>query len=132
MAKGKPKDVDSYLASIEPGPRAILQRLRNTIRRHLPAAEECISYGIPAFRVDGRIVAGFCARKEGCSYFPFSGSTLATLAAELADYQQTKSSLHFSREQPLPDRVVTQLLDARRAEIARRARIGVLRRRACR
>ena len=64
--------------------RAALDKLRKTIRAVVPKAEECISYGIPAFRLDGRIVAGFAATAKGCSYFPFSGSTLRTLAKELA------------------------------------------------
>lgn len=122
MSPGKPKNIDSYLASVEPGSRAALQLLRTTIHRHLPTAEECISYAIPAFRVAGQIVAGFSARKQGCSYLPFSGSTLSGLAAELTDYEQTKSSLHFSPKQPLNPRLVGRLLDARLAEIAQRAR----------
>ena len=49
----------------------------------MPEAEECISYSIPAIRLEGRIVAGFAATAEGSSYYPFSGSTLGTPAGEL-------------------------------------------------
>jgi len=76
-----------------------------------------ISYRIPAFRVGGKVVAGFCARKEGCSYFPFSGRTLRTLARDLAAYEQTKSALHFDPEAGLPTSLVRKLLKARIAEI---------------
>jgi len=64
-------------------PRALLDRLRATIRSIVPRAEECISYGIPAFRLHGAVIAGFCARAQGCSYLPFSGTTLAALAGDL-------------------------------------------------
>lgn len=69
-----------------------------------------------AFRLDGNIVAGFAATKKGCSYFPFSGSTLKTLAAELHDYEQTKSSLHFDPAAPLPATLVRKLIKVRIAE----------------
>ena len=121
MTPAKPTTIDDYLASIEPATRVILQRLRKTIGRHLPGAEECISYAMPAFRVNGGVVAGFAAAKHGCSYYPFSGRTLATLASELSRYEQTKSALHFSREQPLPDHLVARLIDTRLAEIVRAA-----------
>jgi uncharacterized protein YdhG (YjbR/CyaY superfamily) len=80
------------------------------------AAEECISYRMPAFRLDGKIVAEFAATTKGCSYFPFSGTTLRTLARELAGYGGTKSSLHFDPARPLPATLVRKLLKARIAE----------------
>jgi uncharacterized protein YdhG (YjbR/CyaY superfamily) len=98
-----------------------LGALRRTIRAIVPRAEECISYGIPAFRLDGRIVAGFAATAKGCSYFPFSGSTLGTLARELVAYEKTKSSLHFDPEKPLPKSLVRKLLKARMAESTKRS-----------
>src|SRR5580698_1506271 len=90
-----PTTIDAYLANVKGPKRAALDHLRKTIRAVVPKAEECISYRIPAFRLDGRIVAGFAATAKGCSYFPFSGSTLRTLADDVAEYDQTKSSLHF-------------------------------------
>jgi uncharacterized protein YdhG (YjbR/CyaY superfamily) len=71
---------------------------------------------MPAFRLEGRIVAGFAATAKGCSYFPFSGSTLGTLAAELEDYGGTKSSLHFDPAEPLPTTLVRKLIKTRIAE----------------
>ncbi len=85
----KPTTIDEYLATVRGEKRAALDKLRKTIRTIVPKAEECISYAIPAFRLDGRIVAGFAATAKGCSYFPFSGSTLRTLADELEDYDMT-------------------------------------------
>ncbi len=116
--------IDEYLAALSEDRRKALQALRQVIRAALPMAEECISYGIPAFRFDGKVVAGFAATKKGCSYFPFSGSTLRTLAQEVVAYEQTKSSLHFSAEEPLPKTLVRKLLRARLAELRRARRPG--------
>jgi uncharacterized protein YdhG (YjbR/CyaY superfamily) len=107
--------IDVYLAGLPAAQRATLQRLRTTIRRIVPQAQECISYRIPAFRLEGGIVAGFLARKDGFSYVPFSGRTLATLARELEGYGGTKSALHF--EKPLPASLVRKLIRARMAEM---------------
>ena len=96
--------------------RRLLQSLRRTIRKIVPRAEETISYSIPAFRLDGKIVAGFAARTKGCSYFPFSGSTLATVAAGLRGYDGTKSAVHFDADHPLKPALVRKLLKARIAE----------------
>ena len=67
----------------------------------------------------GRVVAGFAAFKHHLSYLPHSGSTLPGLAAELARFEQTKSSLHFAIDQPLPQELVRRLITARLAEIDR-------------
>jgi len=105
----KPKSVDEYLAKVSGEKRAALDQLRKLLRALLPQAEECISYGLPAFRLDGEVVAGFAATAKGCSYYPFSGSTLATLAAELDGYAITAGSLHFAPQQPLPRALVRKL-----------------------
>jgi uncharacterized protein YdhG (YjbR/CyaY superfamily) len=109
--------IDEYLSSIPGEKRAALNTLRKTIRSTVPKAEECISYGIPAFRLDGIVIAGFAATGKGCSYYPFSGSTLGALADELAHYSRTKSALHFDPAKPLPVALVRKLIMARIAEI---------------
>jgi uncharacterized protein YdhG (YjbR/CyaY superfamily) len=113
----KPKTIDEYLAALPADRREALAKLRKTIHAIVPDATECISYSMPAFRVDGRVVAGFLATSKGCSYYPFSGSTLATLAADLTGYVQTKSALHFDSEHPLPRALVRKLLTARLDEL---------------
>jgi uncharacterized protein YdhG (YjbR/CyaY superfamily) len=118
--RSKPGDIDEYLAALEPGRRVALQRLRRTMRKMVPRADEVISYGIPAFRLDGRIVGGFAATKKGCSYFPFSGTTLKTLADDIEDYDGTKSSLHFDPAKGLPTALVRKLIRNRIAEAAAR------------
>jgi uncharacterized protein YdhG (YjbR/CyaY superfamily) len=110
----KAKDIDEYLAGVSDEQRALLAQLRKTIRTIVPKAEECISYGMPAFRLDGKVIGGFAATKTGGSYYPFSGSTLRTLKKDLAKYEGTKGALHFSA--PLPATLVRKLLKTRIAE----------------
>jgi uncharacterized protein YdhG (YjbR/CyaY superfamily) len=109
--------IDGYLAKLTGDTRTALDKLRKTIRSIVPRAEECISYGLPAFRVDGAIVAGFSATAKGCSYYPFSGATLRTLAGDLGGYEKTKGALHFSHDDPLPTALVRRLIKTRLAEI---------------
>ena len=113
----KPTSIEEYLGSVSDAKRAALEKLRKTIRAAVPEARECISYGMPAFRLPGGVVAGFLATKVGCSYFPFSGTTLAALADELEGYDQTKSALHFSPADPLPAALVRKLIRARITEM---------------
>ena len=122
MMLARPRTIDGYLSPLSTEKRAALGRLRETIRSIIPEAEECITYGIPSFRLAGVVVAGFCATAKGCSYFPFSGSTLGALAHELQAYSQTKSSLHFRPETPLPATLVRKLIKARIAERKHRSK----------
>jgi len=115
-AERKPVTIDDYLKSVREDRRRALKDLRAKIRSIVPDAEECISYRIPAFRLNGVVVAGFCATAKGCSYFPFSGSTLKTLARDLSCCDQTKSSLHFSLDEPLPTALLRKLIKVRIAE----------------
>ncbi len=119
---GKATTVSAYLSTVTGNRRKALAELRKTIRSIIPQAEECISYRIPAFRLKGVVVAGFAARAKGCSYFPFSGRTLKTLASEVRGYEQTKSSLHFAAENPLPAALVRKLIQVRIAEVGTKVR----------
>lgn len=110
------EDVDEYLRGIEEPKRSTLEALRQTILEIVPDAEQIISYRVPAFRVERRIVAGFAAFKDHLSYLPFSGSVLPTLASELEGYAMTKSALHFPVDRPLPKELVRKLIAARRSE----------------
>jgi uncharacterized protein YdhG (YjbR/CyaY superfamily) len=108
--------IDAYLARVrDDRRRATLERLRATIRAVVPDAVECISYGMPAFRFGGRVVAGFQATARGYSYYPFSGSTLDALGDTLDGFSRTKSALHANR--PLSAALVRKLVRARIAEL---------------
>jgi uncharacterized protein YdhG (YjbR/CyaY superfamily) len=113
--------VDEYLASLDEPGRTALAALRETIQELVPDVEECISYGMPAYKLDGKVIAGFAAFKNHLSYVPHSGSVIAGLSEELSQYRATKSSLHFPVDRPLPRELVEKLLAARMAE----ARSGV-------
>jgi uncharacterized protein YdhG (YjbR/CyaY superfamily) len=77
--KRKPKTIDDYLANLPSEQRAALERLRRAIQAAAPSVEECISYSLPAFRINGQLVAGFGATANHCSYYPMSGSVVEAL-----------------------------------------------------
>lgn len=110
-------DIDAYLATLSAENRAALEKLRRSIKAALPEAEECIAYGIPAFRWNGKSVAGFSASKDHCSYFPMSGSIVAEFQKELAKYDTGKGTIRFSAHRPLSAALVKKLVQARMAEI---------------
>jgi uncharacterized protein YdhG (YjbR/CyaY superfamily) len=103
-------DIDTYLAPLSESERRTLNRLRSDIRTLLPEAQECLSYGMPAFKVRGKVVAGFAAFTNHLSYLPHSGSVLPALAGDLTGYTMTKSSLHFHTDEPLPFALVRKLV----------------------
>ena len=109
-------DVDEYLLGVEEPKRATLETLRSTILEIVPEADQLISYGMPAFRVEGKTVAGFAAFRKHLSYLPFSGTVLSQLTDELEGYTMTKSALHFGVDEPLPKALVEKLIAVRRAE----------------
>jgi uncharacterized protein YdhG (YjbR/CyaY superfamily) len=111
------KEVDDYLASIEEPKRATLQNLRQTIRDILPDAEEVISYGMPGFRLNGKVIAGFAAFKNHLAYLPHSGSLFNELRDDLAGYTSTEGSLHFPIDKPLPKALVKKLIAARLRQV---------------
>lgn len=112
----KPQTVNEYLAGLSPEKRAALQKLRLAVRAAAPRAEECISYGMPAFRLDGKLIAGFKAAANHCSYHPMSGETVATLKADLAGYDTSPGTIRFSPRAGLPAALVRKLVKARIAE----------------
>jgi uncharacterized protein YdhG (YjbR/CyaY superfamily) len=105
--------IDEYLTGIDEPKRSTLRQLRASILEVIPEAEECISYGLPAFRVRGKVIAGFAAFKNHLSYLPHSGSVFPELGAKVADYVTTTGSLHFPVDQPLPKALVRQLVKVR-------------------
>jgi len=110
-------DVDEYLATLDEPKRRALEQLRATILEIVPGAEQCISYGMPAFRVDGKVVAGFAAFKNHLSYFPHSGSVLPELADDLVGYKASKGTLQFGIDEPLPKALVTKLIAVRQRQL---------------
>jgi uncharacterized protein YdhG (YjbR/CyaY superfamily) len=112
-----PNEIDRYLAGLDEPQRSTLEALRKSIIEVVPGAEQCISYGMPAFKVQGKTVAGFAAFKNHLSYLPHSGSVLATLPDDVAPYETSKGSLKFAINNPLPKRLVKKLIHTRMEEL---------------
>ena len=116
------EEIDDYLRGVEEPKRSTLEALRVAILELIPEAEQGISYGMPAFRLRGKTIAGFAAFKNHLSYLPHSGRVLGELAGDLSGYTMTKGSLHFPVDRPLPKAVVKKLLAARVREADQRLR----------
>jgi len=108
--------IDAYLAELDATKRATLQAVRERIRTVLPDAEECISYGMPAFRSDGKVLAGFGAFARHLSYFPHSGKVLPVLTEQLVDYDWTTGTLRFPIDAPLSAELIAELVRVRREQ----------------
>ncbi len=109
-------EIDEYLGTLGEPKRATLTKLRETIVAIVPEAEQCISYGVPAFKLQGKTIAGFAAFRSHLSYLPHSGTVIGKLATETEGYTSTKGSLHFPVDRPLPRKLVKKLLEVRMAE----------------
>jgi uncharacterized protein YdhG (YjbR/CyaY superfamily) len=112
----KPTTIDEYFAGVSAAQRIALEKLRKTIRTVAPKVEECISYGIPAFRLKGRALVFFGAWANHCSFYPGSSTTLKKFRGDLKGFQITKGTIRFSLDKPLPITLVKKLVKARIAE----------------
>lgn len=108
------QEIDHYLAGLPEPKRSTLGELRSLILAELPDSEQCISYGMPAFRVNGKVLAGFAAFKNHLAYLPHSGSVLSEL--DLGDLVCTPGSLHFAVDRCLSAELVKKLIEIRRAQ----------------
>jgi len=115
MRGGKFETISAYLASLDKPKRAALQKLRKDIRAAAPRAVECISYGIPAFRLDGKMIVAFGASAKHCSFYPGAHPVKAH-AKELAQYSTSKGTIRFSPAAPLSTGLVRRLVKTRVAE----------------
>jgi uncharacterized protein YdhG (YjbR/CyaY superfamily) len=118
----KTTTIDEYLAALSADKRAALEKLRKTIRAIAPKAEECISYGLPAFRLDGKPLVAFGATENHCAIYPMSASTVEAHKDELKDYDTSKGTIRFQADKPLPVALVRKLVKARIAENVGRSR----------
>jgi len=112
----RPACIDDYLAALSGQKRAALQKLRETITAAAPGAEECISYGLPAFRLDGRHLVAFGAAASHCALYTMSSATVAAHKEKLAGFDTSKGTIRFLPEIPLPAALVRMLIKARIAE----------------
>jgi uncharacterized protein YdhG (YjbR/CyaY superfamily) len=114
--KAKPKSIDEYLATFSPDKRAALEKLRRTIQAAAPKAEECISYGLAAFRLDGRPLVAFGGAANHYAFYPMSSKTVLAHKDDLKNYETSKGTIRFQADKPLPAALVRKLVKARVAE----------------
>ena len=107
---------DEYLAALSEDKRSALEKLRKAIRAAAPKAEECISYQLPAFRLNGRFLVAYGAAKNHCAFYP--GGIVGTLKEELKDYDTSKGAIRFPPNKPLPSSLVKKIVKLRIAQNA--------------
>ena len=114
----KAATVDAYLAKLPPAKRVFLRKLRKLIVAAAPGAEETVSYGIPAYKLDGRMLVWFAAFARHVSLFP-GASVIAAHQAALKSFTTSKGTVQFKLDEDLPAGLVTRLLKAKLAELRR-------------
>ncbi|MCX6896996.1 MAG: DUF1801 domain-containing protein [Verrucomicrobia bacterium] len=107
--------IDEYLSALPAETKATLEKLRQTIRKAAPTAEEAISYGMPAFKYHGTLVY-FAAFKNHCSLFPGNAGLIISMKEELSTYHTSKGTIQFTNENPLPSKLVVKIVKARVSE----------------
>jgi len=112
-----PQTIDEYISAFSPEVRAILQEVRQVVRSAAPGAQEAISYGIPAFKIDGRAFVYYAAWKRHASLYPMTGAIRRAYADELKGYKTSKGTIQFSLSEPIPAGLVRRLVKARAAEV---------------
>ena len=120
MAKTAFKSVDEYIASQPEAAQSVLRRVRSTIRRALPAAEETISYNIPTYELNGRYVIYFAGWKHHYSLYPSTDDIVAAFKADLAPYEVNKGTIRFPLTDPVPVKLIEGIAKLRAKEVAER------------
>ena len=110
-------EVDAFLAALPEEDRTALEGLRRTISAAAPEAVESINYGVPAFKYRGRPFVSFGAGKNHCAFYVQSPAVMDAHQEELVAYDTSKGTVRFASDNPLPDALVTKLVQARIAEI---------------
>jgi uncharacterized protein YdhG (YjbR/CyaY superfamily) len=108
--------VDDYLAALPEAQRRLLADLRADVARLAPDAVETISYGMPAFKLNGRFFLSYAAWTHHCSIYPIDDQLLERHADAIRGYGRTKGALHFSPSKPLPPALLEDLVRRRASE----------------
>ena len=113
--KAAAASIDAYLAEVPPDQRAALETLRRQILAAAPGAEECISYGLPTFKLNGSLVH-LGAAKGHCAFYP--QGVVERFADRLKGYDTSKGTIRFQPEKPLPEALVREIVQYRAAQNA--------------
>ncbi len=108
-----PRSIRHLYAETPQPHRDTMLEMRQRILAIIPDADEIVSYGMPAFRVNGVIACGMKAAKNHVGYYPFSSSVLPLFEKELAKFSRTKSALHVPVDKPLNQALLKKLISAR-------------------
>lgn len=122
MAKTDFRSVDEYIATHPENVQAILQRVRSTISKAVPGAEEVISYQIPAYKLHGGAVLYFAGWKQHYSIYPVSDDLIEAFKDDLAPYKVSKGTIRFPLSQPVPSTLIGRIAKFRAKEATERAR----------
>ena len=114
------KSIDEYIASRPEAIQSLLERVREVIRKALPGAEEVISYQIPAYKLQGRVVLYFAGWQNHYSIYPATEPTVAAFKDELAPYELSKGTIRFPLSKRIPVRLIGRIAKFRAKEVAGR------------
>jgi len=120
VAKTDFKSVDEYIASQPEAVQDVLKRVRSTIRKAVPGAEEMISYKIPTYKLHGDPVLYFAGWKKHYSLYPASGHLVAAFKDDLAPYEVNKGTIRFPLSEPVPIKLIGRIAKFRAKEVAER------------
>ncbi len=122
MAKTDFKSVEDYIASHPKAVQDVLGRVRSTIRKAVPGAEEVISYQIPAYKLCGSPVLYFAGWKQHYSLYPATDQVIETFKNDLAPYAVSKGTIRFPLSRPVPVKLIERIARFRAKEAAERAK----------
>lgn len=115
----KPKSTDEYISSFPAATQILLQEVRETIKNAAPNANESISYGMPAYKLNGKALVYFAGYKNHIGFYA-TPTGHAEFNAELSKYKQGKGSVQFPINEPMPLDLITKIVKFRISEVLKK------------